>query len=141
MADFYSIADMMKDCAAEAVHAALEQFGFILDYSDRSIESLETILSNIHVSEDKEEIEQTVKQWGSYLGEVVRKNFGGEWELIQPPGRAAAVPTLVIAGSQLYPLMKVFRRLTMGDPENVWKFYEKIRGRLSPVHPTDRFAN
>jgi hypothetical protein len=47
---------------------------------------------------------------------------------------------LVIAGSQLYPLMKVYRRLTMGEPENVWKFYEKIRTKLSPVHPTDSFA-
>ncbi len=141
MADFQSIADMMQSCAAEAVHAAHEQFGFTLDYSDHSIESLETILANLHISEDKEAVEQAVKQWGSYLGEVVRRNFGGEWELLQPPGRAAAVPTLVIAGSQLYPLMKVFRRLTMGEPENVWKFYEKIRARLASVHPTDRFAN
>jgi hypothetical protein len=141
MADFTSIADMMQACAAEAVRAAHDQFGFTLDYSEASVQSLETILANIHLSEDKESMEQAVKTWGSYLGEVVRRSFGGDWELAQPPGKAAAVPTLVIAGSQLYPLMKVYRRLTMGDPENVWKFYEKIRARLSPVHPTDSFAN
>jgi hypothetical protein len=141
MADFTSIADMMQACAAEAVCAAHDQFGFTLDYSEASVQSLETILANIHLSEDKESMEQAVKTWGSYLGEVVRRSFGGDWELVQPPGKAAAVPTLVIAGSQLYPLMKVYRRLTMGEPENVWKFYEKIRAHLSPVHPTDSFAN
>jgi len=38
-------------------------------------------------------------------------------------------------------MMKIYRRLTMGEPENVWKFYERIRPRLSFVHPTDSFAN
>ncbi len=143
MGDFNSIAEMIESCAAEAVRAAQEQFGFALDYSDGSVESLETILANISASlnpADKDAVEQAVKLWGSYLGEVARRSFGGTWELIQYPGRAAAVPTLVIAGSQLYPLMKVYRRLTMGEPENVWKFYEQIRAKLSPVHPTDSFA-
>lgn len=143
MADFNSIAEMVRSCAAEAVQTAQERFGFVLDYSDASIESLETILAGVSASldaSDKGATEQAVKLWGSYLGEVVRRNFGGTWDLIQYPGRAAAVPTLVIAGSQLYPLVKVYRRLTMGEPENVWKFYEKIRAKLSPVHPTDSFA-
>lgn len=155
MADFGSIAEMMQACAAEAAQTGQEQFGFVLDYSEASVEALETILANIApgllagksaeagdtgAADDKEAMEQAVKLWGSYLGEVVRRSFGGEWELVQYPGWAAAVPTLVIAGSQLYPLMKVYRRLTIGDGENVWTFYERIRGRLSPVHPTDSFA-
>jgi hypothetical protein len=52
-----------------------------------------------------------------------------------------AVPALVIAGSQIYPLMKIHRRLTMGEPENVLKFYERIRMKLCSVQPTDRLAN
>ena len=143
MAGFDSIADMMYGCAAEAVAVAQEEFGFTLDYSHGSVESLETVLASTVASmdaSDKAALEHAVKCWGSYLGEVVRKNFGGQWELIQYPGRAAAVPALVIDGSQLYPLMKVYRRLTVGDAENVRDFYAKIRNRLSPVQPTDRFA-
>ncbi len=141
MADFNSIAEMMQSLAAEAVHSAQENYGFSLDYSHRSIESLETILANVSVhldASDKGAVEESVKLWGSYFGETVLRTCGGTWELIQYPGRIAAIPTLVIEGSQLYPLMKVHRRLTMGESENVLKFFEKIRSRLSPVHPTEQ---
>ncbi len=144
MTDFNSITEMMQSCAAEAVHTAQERFGFALDYSDKSIESLETVLACIGGTldiADEEAVEHAVKLWGAYLGEVVRRSWGGAWDLVQYPGQASAVPTLVIAGSQLYPLMKVYRRLTMGEVENIWKFYERIRLKLCPVHPTDRLAH
>jgi hypothetical protein len=140
MADFTSIAEMMQSCAADAVRVAHDRFGFVLDYSETSIESIETILSTIAGnlnSSDSDELERQVKLWGAYLGEVVRRRRDGAWELVSYPGRVAAVPALVVAGSQLYPLMKVYRRLTLGEAENVWKFYERIRGRFSPVHPVD----
>jgi hypothetical protein len=78
-----------------------------------------------------------VKLWGGYLGEVVRRYWNGGWDLIQYPGGVAAVPTLLISGSQLYPLMKIYRRLTMGDRENIHDFYQRIRKHLSTVHPLD----
>ncbi len=69
--------------------------------------------------------------WGSYFGEVIRKRFAGEWELSQyPGGGVSAVPTLVVRGSRLYPLMKVYRRLTLGNGENLPAFYKMISGRL-----------
>ncbi len=137
MGDFNSITEMMQSCAAEAVTTARQQFGFSLDYSGPSVEALETVLVNVSATldiSDKDRVEQSVKVWGGYLGEVVRRSFGGAWDLVQYPGRAAAVPALVVSGSQLYPLMKVYRRLTLGEPENVWKFYERIRARLASVH-------
>ncbi len=140
MADFQSIAEMMQSCADRAVRIAHDRFGFELDYSEESIESLETILasvsSNLNLLEN-DQVEEQVKLWGGYLGEVVRRYWHGGWELIQYPGGNAAVPTLLVSGSQLYPLLKIYRRLTMGDGENVWKFYEQIRSRLATVHPLD----
>lgn len=140
MADFNSIHQMMQSCAADAVRLAQEEFGFDLDYSEESLRPLETILSSVSGNlrtTDKEAVEQQVKLWGGYFGEVVRRRWQGSWELVQYPGGAAAVPTLVVAGSQLYPLMKVYRRLTLGETENVWEFYLKIREKLSPVYPMD----
>ncbi|MGH9616483.1 MAG: hypothetical protein ACRD28_07045 [Acidobacteriaceae bacterium] len=139
MADFNSIAEMMQSCAERAVQAAHDRFGFELDYSERSVESLETVLVSVSRSLnllENDKVEEQVKLWGGYLGEVVRRHWNGAWELIQYPGSATAVPTLVVSGSQLYPLLKVYRRLTMGDGENVWKFYEQIRNRLATVPPS-----
>ena len=140
MADFQSIADMMQSYAGRAVQTAHDSFGFELDYSERSIEALETILASVSGSLnllENDKVEEQVKLWGGYLGEVVRRQWNGAWDLIQYPGSAAAVPTLLISGSQLYPLLKVYRRLTMGDGENIWKFYEQIRNRLATVHPLE----
>jgi hypothetical protein len=140
MGDFRSIGEMMENCAAEAVQVAHDDFGFHLDYSEASLASLETILSGLSgglQTGDKDAVEQQVKRWGGYFGEVVRRRWQGSWDLVQYPGGAAAVPTLLVAGSQVYPLMKIYRRLTMGDAENVCNFYEKIRQKLSVVHPAE----
>lgn len=139
MAGFGSIADMMQSCAADAVQAAQQSFGFTLDYSPASIESLETILANVAANlqlQDKDAVETAVKLWGAYFGETVRRSFGGAWDLVQYPGKPTAVPALLVSGSQLYPLMKVYRRLSMGEAENIWKFFEKIRSRLGAVQPS-----
>jgi len=37
----------------------------------------------------------------------------------------------VIAGSQLYPLMKVFRRLTLGEGERIDDFLVMVKARLA----------
>ncbi len=140
MADFRSIAEMMHSCADSAVETARDRFGFELDYSEASIESLETILATVSTTLnllENDQVEEQVKLWGGYLGEVIRRYWNGGWDLILYPGGSAAVPTLLVSGSQIYPLLKVYRRLTMGDGENVWKFYEQIRHRLATVHPLD----
>lgn len=140
MGDFRSIGEMMESCAAEAVQVAHADFGFQLDYSEASLAPLETILSSVSGTlriADKDAVEEQVKRWGGYFGEVVRRRWQGSWDLVQYPGGAAAVPTLLVAGSQLYPLMKIYRRLSMGDAENIGDFYKKIRQKLSPVYPTE----
>lgn len=43
----------------------------------------------------------------------------------------ALVPTLEIAGSRLWPTMKVYRRLTLGAAENLSTFYGLVEKRLT----------
>jgi hypothetical protein len=140
MAEFKSIAEMMENCADRAVKIAHDRFGFELDYSEESLKSLETVLASVSTNLnllENDQVEEQVKLWGGYLGEVVRRCWNGGWDLIQYPGGVAAVPTLLISGSQLYPLMKIYRKLTMGDRESIWDFYQRIRNHLSTVHPLD----
>ena len=41
-----------------------------------------------------------------------------------------ATLTLSIGGNKLFPTMKVHRRLTQGEDDNVWSFYKMIKARL-----------
>jgi hypothetical protein len=125
--NFASLADMMTEYANEAVRTAWRDHRLSLDFGDASIEILEQIL----VGQAPVDLDFQTRLWGSYFGEVIRRRFGGEWELTLPPaGGNAVAPTVIVNGSRLYPLMKVFRRLTMGEAEALPAFYQMICDRL-----------
>jgi hypothetical protein len=42
----------------------------------------------------------------------------------------AAVPAIDVRGSRVFPLMKVFRRLTEGEEEDLRTFYAMVTERL-----------
>jgi hypothetical protein len=46
------------------------------------------------------------------------------------PGGAVAVPAIEVRGSRLFPLMKVYRRLTMGEEEDLRGFFTMVTERL-----------
>jgi hypothetical protein len=119
---FDSIGAMMLAYSEEAVRLGWNDHRQRLDWTESSVAVLETILAG----QAAEDLEFQTRLWGSYFGEVIRRSLGGEWALTQYPGGHAAVPTLVIGGSRLYPLMKVYRRLTLGETENVADFYRLI---------------
>lgn len=147
-----SIDEMTRDFAQAAVEMA-RAMDVHLDYSEQSLERVEQILSRLHdeardwriaesanraISETStsggpsaSQMDEMCKLWGSYLGEVVRRRWGGEWSIETYPGAAFATLALTVTAGTLYPSMKVFRRLTQGDGENVWNFYQTVRARLS----------
>ena len=112
--------------AAEAVRIAAADHRVRLDYSLNSIVALENLLAG----QGAVDLEYQSKTWGSYFGEVLRRRWGGDWSLTQYPNAVSAVPTLEINGSRLYPLMKIYRRLTMGEAESLNEFLEMVSGRL-----------
>jgi hypothetical protein len=125
--NFPSLAAMMSAYADEAVRVAWSDHRRRLDFSTSSVGLLDGILDG----QSAEDLEFQTRLWGGYFGEVIRKRFDGDWELTQYPGGGVApVPTLVVEGSRLYPLIKVYRRLTMGAGENLSAFYEMVSGRL-----------
>jgi hypothetical protein len=77
-----------------------------------------------------DDLTEACKVWGCYLGEVVRRIFGGEWSVETYPGKQFATLTLTVKGSKLFPSMKVHRRLTEGEQENVWTFFKMVKARL-----------
>jgi hypothetical protein len=126
---FDSIDAMIAAYAAEAVSVAWKHHHTRLDWSESSISALEAILAG----QNTEDLEFQTRLWGSYFGEVLRSRFAGDWEMTQYPGASVAVPTLVVHGSRLYPLMKVYRRLTLGEAESLTVFYKMISERIPPI--------
>lgn len=130
-----SVAALAGAYAEQAVQKARE-FNTQLDYSENSLMEVEVILAQLArpapVSEaaSADAVGETCKMWGSYLGEVVRRRFGGEWSVETYPGKQFATLTLSIGGNKLFPTMKIHRRLTHGEDDNVWSFYKMIKARL-----------
>ena len=114
--------------SARALHAEL-------DFSENSLMQLEIILDRLARQSDAEtrsdvDLTELCKTWGSYFGEVVRRRFGGEWSIETYPGKQFATLTLTVAGNKIFPSMKVHRRLTEGDRDNVWSFYKMVKAKL-----------
>ena len=125
--NFASLSDMMAAYAEEAVRVAWADHHRRLDLSESSVEVLEQILDG----QSAEDLEFQTRLWGSYFGEVIRGRYAGEWELAPyPGGGVSVVPTLVVRGARLYPLIKVYRRLTLGQGENLPAFYSMVSNRL-----------
>jgi hypothetical protein len=132
---FDSLDAMMRAYATEAIRLAAEDHGMALDFSPDSIPRLETVLS-ARTPIPQPEQEEATRLWGAYYGEIFRRKFPAEWIMAVYPGQLnsgrsdagteLAMPALDVAGSHIYPLLKIFRRLTVGPSEDLAAFYVKV---------------
>jgi len=125
----------MAGAYAEQAVLIAREFNATLDYSENSLMELEAIVAKLALDlppdgAPGEELTEMCKMWGSYFGEVVRRRFGGDWSISTYPGRQFATLTLTVAGNQLFPSMKVHRRLTEGEGDNLWTFYKMVKAKL-----------
>jgi hypothetical protein len=127
--EFPDLGAMMEGYALAAAEQARKEFRRELDFSSDSIDILDEIL--VLVGEAPElDLDFEVRLWGGYLGEVLRRRYAGTWEMTQYPGGAVAVPAVDVRGSRLFPLLKVYRRLTTGEEEDLRAFYSMVTERL-----------
>jgi hypothetical protein len=136
---FDSLDAMMEAYAQEAVRVAEADHGMALDYTPDSISRLETVLAARGPVPESEQ-EEATRLWGAYYGEVFRRKYPADWIMAVYPGQLnsgradaeteVAMPVLDIRGSHVYPLLKVFRRLTIGPTEDLTGFYAKVAAAL-----------
>ena len=123
---------MMQAFAEQAVRLGRE-FKVNLDYSENSLQEVEHLLGRLRddmSKSDANKIDEMAKIWGGYLGEVVRRRFGGEWSIEKYPAGDFLIVTLNVNGARLFPSMKVHKRLTQGSGEDIWNFYQSVRAKL-----------
>jgi hypothetical protein len=138
-ATFPDLGTMMEGYARAAVDVARKSFKQTLDFSIESADALDDILVQLGETPDAD-LEFEVRLWGSYLGEVLRRRYAGTWEMTDYPGEMpegvrkkngpVSVPTVEVRGSRLFPLIKVYRRLTLGDEDDLHSFVVMVTARL-----------
>ena len=106
----------------------------LLDYTPDSVSALDRLLDG----QAAVDLDFQSRLWGSYFGEVLRHRWNGAWLLAPYPGNReltgkadSVIPTLDVAGSRLWPTMKVYRRLTLGASESLSVFYNLVEKRLA----------
>jgi hypothetical protein len=132
-----SVNAMVDSYAHKAVVIARE-FNATFDYSENSLMELEGILAQLALDlppggPSSSDLTEMCKMWGCYFGEVVRRRFSGDWSIETYPGKQFATLTLSVAGNKLFPSMKIHRRLTEGENDNIWTFYKMIKAKLETV--------
>jgi hypothetical protein len=141
--DAGDIGTMMQSYAEDAVRMA-RQFHVELDYTEQSLEQVERLLGQLHdelqsgnavesaaaPQLDQQRVDEMSRVWGGYLGEVVRRRFGGEWTIEKYPAGDFLIVTLNVNGAKVFPAMKIHKRLTHGAAENLLSFYQNVRVRL-----------
>ena len=125
------LSQIMQSYAEQAVAAARAQ-QIELDYSEESLKQVENILERLDApgASPTEDAEELCKMWGGYLGEVVRRRWGGEWMLETYPGGNVLTVALSTPGGTVFPSLKIYRRLSQGAAENIWSFYCMMRDRF-----------
>ena len=108
-----------------AVKTAKMQFQESLDFSDDSLGGVERILSVLHKQASnpsgegltEEQLAEASKMWGAYVGEVIRRHYGGQWSTSED-----GVLQIALSGTSPAPVVKVRKRIVDGAADNV-KFY------------------
>lgn len=123
-------AAMMAEYAQDAVDMARDKFRIDLDYSLESVESLNIMLQAQFEAmptgwqllyrrrPSKRKLRMLSKTWGGYLGEVIRRQWGGEW-LAPADGPFKGGVTLLVQGTMLSPIARAHKQLVNGAEASV----------------------
>jgi len=131
--------------AEDAIEFARDLFGLTLDWSDESVQHVETILADLHSqipvakpSEDK--VFGFAKALGSYIGEVFRKNHGTVWGNVTLGDETFPGLRADRTGCEFWPWGRAYNRLKHGPEDNIWHYYCILRaqdGNGPPLEEVD----
>src|SRR5688572_17920252 len=121
-----TITDVMRAHAVDAVAYAKSRFRMDLDLSSQSLERVDRILAAMYFDIPRtffaklfrrgptdDLVWDWSKMWGGYVGEVIRKRWGGVWRSsLKPDGHAQI--SFDVLGQRYYPIDVMRRRLVEG---------------------------
>lgn len=132
-----SIRDVMEAYAKDAESDARRR-GIFLDYSEESLAHVDTILDNMTPAgvltpkspAEEDELWMLSKIYGGYVGQVVIRLMGGEWQLQDSPNGGSRI-LLLCCGIQAFPPEKIFKRLTKDRFSGVGGYCRALRAIIA----------
>ena len=104
--------------------------GFQLGYDEASVRYVEGLVLRLRSGADEEFIKNLSGKLGCYLGECIRRNFGGQWQA-GPHGIGISFD----AANAVYPLSKVEKLFRYGEGDSIVSFYTLIPQLFAKVLP------
>ncbi len=124
----------IRNSADYAIRITKEKLNISLSFDESSLQTLEGLLDKAfqNFSElskqsklEEKTIQQNTKTWGSYLGELIRHRFGGEWH------KEAEAYVLQVKGISFYPHSFVQQRVTINPKYSAIQYYDDVSNRIS----------
>jgi hypothetical protein len=111
-------------------------FEINLDYSEDSIRVIDMLIEKLkREGNDERKAENEIMALGAYVGEVIKKNFGGRWtkpELAGFPkdGATFSVVFQLPIGAGINPMGRVLKYFRHGSEYNLNSFYQLIKSQM-----------
>jgi hypothetical protein len=134
-----ALSDEMSSFSLDAVADARVNHGTVLDNSPESVRFVEAILEKLHKAQPQgffqramkkapspAALDKLAKMYGGYIGEIIRKEKGGEWEYDEQTAPGYRLLSLKTPAARIFPPLRVHRRLTVGSEENVWHYFQAL---------------
>jgi hypothetical protein len=103
----------------------LETFGknnnVELDYDESSVEWLDGYIERNRHNWDAETAERLSSVLGSFLGECLRRNFGGDWQMTEN-----GLGIAFAGGNVAFPFNKIRKHIQNGSEDSIISFYRTI---------------
>lgn len=121
------LAGLLVAQSQAAVQNARIKWAETLDFTPDSLEAIERMLGKMHnlakfaapgEGPSDEQIATAAKLWGIYVGEVIRRHYGGQWSL-----DGDGVLALSIGEAQVFPVVKARKRIVDGPAENIRYYF------------------
>ncbi|MBA3694799.1 MAG: hypothetical protein H0W77_15445 [Acidobacteria bacterium] len=95
--------------------------GVQLDYDEKSVEWLDGYIKRNRKDFDEKTVEKMTNILGSFLGECIRRNFGGEWKISEN-----GFGIIFDSKNAVYPFAKTEKHLRNGSEDSIVGLYKMI---------------